>query len=200
MTTCSSTSTGDSSIAIDRDAVKTNALFYIDGYDSDDLTDTTVNTIIEKCISRFEDNETYECDVVYCTLLECIKYLIRKGWAEEGADSVGILTKVREKEGSVESEVGYTLSDDSSSESGYEKLYEYFISNPDEICDCLAPTYLGNFGLVAVGGTKQNIYESVERDPNGRNVYDTNSIGTKYSANKEKRRRITKRRSKYWVR
>jgi hypothetical protein len=198
MTACSSASTGDTSVAIDRGSVKENALFYIDGYDTDDLSDTTINIIIEKCINRFEDNETYECDITYCTLLECLKYLIRKSWVEEGSDSVGVLTKIREKEANVESEVNYAIASDTTSETGYKKLYDYFLKNPDEICSCLAPTYLGSFGLIAIGGTKQSQYNIVNSNPDSRNVYDTNYIGTKFTANKERRRRIAQQKSRDW--
>lgn len=198
MTVCSDLSTRDSNLPIDRGEVKDSILFYLEGVDDEQLPPERLDQIIEICISRFTDNQTFTCDVIYCALLESLKYLIRKGWVEEGGDSVGNLKRIREKEGSVEEEVEYQSPSSSIVDNGWEKLYNYFLENPSDICDCLKPIYNSTFGLINVGGTQQDKYQEIENGHNNRSMWDKNPLGVKFSARRELRRRKTMTRSKYW--
>jgi hypothetical protein len=198
MTTCSESSERDDTLPIDRVEVKDSVMFYLDGVLSSDLSETTLNLIIEKCVGKFVDNQTYTCDVIYCSLLESLKYLIRKSYVQDGGDSVGTLTKRREKDGTTEIEVGYSSTSGQSSENGWEKLYEYFLENPSDICECLQPTYSSTFGLVSIGGTRKDVYDAIENGENNKGMWDRKSIGTKFSSHREYNRREDLNRSKYW--
>lgn len=198
MTACSEASERDDTLAIDRDEVKDSVLYYLVGVDDTLLPDTAWNVIVEKSISKFVDNQTYTCDVIYDSLLETLKYLIRKAWVEEGGDSVGVLTKNREKEGSVEVELNYNVVDGQTTENGWQKLYEYFRSNPSDICECLKPAYSSTYGLINIGGTLQDKYTEAATGENNRTMWDRGSIGSKFTYRREERRRSNITRGKYW--
>lgn len=196
MTTCSDQSDNDESEVIDRDDINSDVRFILGGLSTDDLSDTILTIIQEKCIDKYEDSQIYNCDVTYCTLLDSLKYLIREAWNSTGSETVGDTKKTSEKEGNVSYEDEYYESEDSSS--GWQKLYDYFIENPAEVCDCLEEGRGNTFGLVSIGGTQQDQYLKTESNPNSKSMWGKSSIGTKFSAKREQRRRSANSRSKYY--
>lgn len=198
MTKCSELSERDPSLPIDTDEVKSSVMFYLEGVTSEQLPDTTLDLIINKAISSFEDNQTYTCDVIYITLLESLKYLIRKSWVDQGENSVGLLKKIKDKEDQVDREIEYESFDGQKAESGWEKIYNYFLKNPEDICPCLKYENNSEFGLIAIGGTQQDKYVKNEWAPNSRTLWDRTSLGSKFSYRRECRRRRSNNRSKYW--
>jgi len=199
-TPCSQQSTNDPNVPIDRQIVKDSIYFYLDGVSADDLPEATLDIIIEKCIGKFEDSLIYDCDVTYCTLLSTLQHLIRKSWVSDGNDSVGPLKRHREKEGDIEQELEWYTTSGDTNENGWERLYDYFLNNPAEICECLEVERGNTFGLISVGGTQQDKYEENRYNSNSRTVYDSTSIGNKFSYKREQRRRRSNQRSKYWSR
>lgn len=199
-TTCSQQSTNNPNLPIDRQVVKDSVYYYLSGISTDDLSDSDLDIIIGKCIARFEDSLVYECDVIYCSLMSSLQHLIRKSWVKDGDDSVGPLKRHREKEGDVEQELEWHTTSGDSNENGWEKLYEYFLNNPSEICECLEVERGNTFGLISIGGTQQDKYEENRYNRNSRTAYDSTSIGNKFSYKREQRRRRSNQRSKYWSR
>ena len=196
MTKCSELSDLDPLLPIDRDSVKTSVRFFMGGITEEDLPDSILSVIVENCILKFEDSQIYTNDVVYCSLLDSLKYLIRQSWAEDGSESTGGLKRRKEKEGGVEYENEYHA-DSSSTSSGWEKLYDYFISNPADIAPCLEEERGNTFGLISIGGTKQDKSAEVENNLNNKSFWGTSSIGSKFSARREANRRRANLRSKY---
>ncbi|UZV41199.1 hypothetical protein vBVpaMR16F_133 [Vibrio phage vB_VpaM_R16F] len=199
-TPCSQQSTNDPNLPIDRQIVKDSIYFYLTGITDSELPEATLDTIIEKCIGKFEDSLIYDCDVTYCSLMSTLQYLIRKSWVSDGADSVGPLKRQREREGDIELESEWHITSGDSNENGWEKLYDYFLNNPSEICECLEVDRGNTFGLVSVGGTQKDKYEDNRYNPNSKTLWDTESIGNKFSNRREKSRRYSNQRSKYWSR
>lgn len=196
-TKCSQQSDNDPSLPIDRVEVKDTVYFYLDGLSTDDISDATLDKIIEKCIGKFEDSAVYQCDVNYCALMSTLQHLIRKSWVDNGDESVGAIKRQRDKEGNVEQEIEWHSST-GSVETGWEKLYDFFLANPADICECLEEERGNTFGLISIGGTKQDRYTEVNYDSNTRTLWDTNSIGNKFSYRREQSRRRSNNRSKYW--
>ena len=197
MTTCSDSSTLDPSVAVDRAKVNTKIRFLMGGVSTTSLPDTILTTVLEDCILKFEDSQVYECDITYCTLLDSLNYLIRQSWTDIGADVRGNLKRTKEKEGGVAYEDEYESSGLVAT-SGWEKLYDYFLNNPSEICPCLEVERTDTYGLINIGGTKQDKYIETENAPNNKAFWGKGSVGSKFSARRESRRRQSFTRSKYY--
>lgn len=196
MTKCSELSDLDPLLPIDRDKVKERVRFYLSGITEEDLPDLLLSVIIENCILKYEDSQVYEDDVTYCSLMESLKYLIKQSWLESGSESSGGLKRRKEKEGGVEYENEYHA-DSSGSSSGWEKLYDYYLKNPSDVAPCLEEGKGNVFGLISIGGTKQDKYIEVENGSNNKSFWGKSSIGNKFSARREVRRRQANRRSKF---
>ena len=197
MTACSDASKLDPKDPIDRDYVKGQLDLLFGGIPSEIPTDVLDKTI-EHCIEKFGDSAIFTCDVIFCSLMSLLKYLIRKSWTDEGGESKGELKRRRETEGNVTLEEEYAVKDSSSKDaSGWEKLYEYFLKNPDEICECLKPEK-NTFGLIKIGGTDANEVEQNESDGSLNTMWDTRPIGNRFSTMRERKRRRSNERSKRW--
>lgn len=198
MTACSDISELDPLLPVDRDRVETKVRFLMGGVSTDVLSSATLLLVSEECILKFEDSQIYETDVTYCTLLDVLQYLIRQSWTETGSDVRGSLKSVSEKEGNVAYKDEYESSGQVINKSGWEKLYDYFLINPQEVAVCLAIPRTGTFGLVSIGGTQQDKYIEIENNSNSKSMWGKSSIGSKFSAQRESRRRQTNYRSKTW--
>lgn len=199
-TKCSQQSDNNPTDPIDRVEVKNSVKWYITGLSEENISDANLDIIIAKCIEKYEDSAVYECDVTYCAVMSTIDYLRRAVWVKDGDDNIGALKRHREKEGDVEEEMEWHSVSGDSSDNGWEKLYDYYLNNPSVICPCLEEERGNTFGLIAIGGTQQDKYVENNYSGNARTVWDTNSIGNRYSYRREQRRRKSNNRSKYWSR
>ena len=187
----------DPSTPIDREQLKKDARYFMGAVDEKALPEEVLDGIVEACIHNFEDSAIYRCDVLYCTIMNSLRYLIRKNWASNG-DTSGELVSIREKEGDVEIEEKYSSSN-SNQHNGWEKLYEEFLRNPDYICECLAKTR-GGLGYIKIGGTNAEDYINNEFSTKNRTMWDTTSIGDHYNERRTWNRQTNRNRTKRFSR
>lgn len=186
---------------IDRTKVKADVRFLMGGVDEATVSDALLTQILEDCITTYGDDDTFECEITYCTLMNTLKYLIRQSWLNDGSDSLGSVKRKKEKEGNVTYEDEYYTSESGSGGgSGWEKMYQYFLKNPAEVCPSLEIERSGAFGLVSIGGTQQDKYVETENNCNNRNFWGSTGVGSKFTSKREVRRRNTNYRSKYLYR
>lgn len=199
MTNCSQeaiTNGVDPTTPLDRNVVKTDVRFYAGGLSEALMPDTRLDIILDNCIAEYEDLLIYKCDITYCTLLATIKDLIRQNWAAEGGSSGTEITSRKEKVGGTEISVGYQQrTGTSAEESGWEKLYEYFIKNPEDVCKCLAKER-GSIGFIKVTGTKQDEYDSNALNNNNRTMWSTGNFIDRFDARRTERQKRVRNRSK----
>lgn len=180
--------------AVDKESIKTKVRFLIGGLTIEDLSDETLSYILDDCILTYTDDQEFECEITYCTLLNSLKYLTKQSWMDEGGIS-GNVTKKREKEGNVEFEETYSTS--SGAKTGWEKLYEYFRDNPKDVCIRLQlEKNKYSVGMINIGGTRKDVYDNIENGANNKSVWSTGSIGSKFSASREYYRIKSESRSK----
>ena len=181
----------DPTTPIDREQIKKDARYYMGAVGEEDLPSEVLDGIVESCIGKFDDSIIYKCDVLYCTVLNSLRYLIRKGWADKGSTS-GSLIGHKEKVGNVEIQEQYSSSSSGSgSMSGWEKLYEEYLQNPNYICECLAQ-FRGGFGYIKVGGTNKEEYLNNAYSTELNTMWDIENLGNKFN----ERRVWSKRRSR----
>jgi len=198
MTTCSDEAIAnglDPSTPIDREQLKKDARFLMGAIEESILPDSVLDGIVESCIHNFEDSIIYRCDVLYCTILATLKYLIRQAWAHDGGSSSKDLVSRKEKVGNVSVEESYSSSSTSNNESGWEKMYEYFLRHPEDVCECLAKTKSG-LGLIKIGGTNQEEYDEIANNPNVKTMWDTGSSVDNYNSRRVEKRKKRRNNSK----
>lgn len=198
MTACSDEAINkglDPSTPIDREQLKKDARFLMGAIDETILPDSVLDGIVEACINNFEDSIIYRCDVLYCTIMATLKYLIRQAWAHDGGSSSKDLVSRKEKVGGVSVEESYSKSNNTNNDIGWEKLYEYFLKHPEEVCECLAKSR-GSIGFIKIGGTDENEYQEIKNDPNTRTMWDINSSVDNYNQRRTKTRRRQRNNSK----
>lgn len=177
---------------IDREQLKKDARFFMGAVTTEDLPEDVLDGIVQSCINKYEDLAIYRCEVLYCTILNSLKYLIRVAWADKGGSSSGELTSRKEKVGNVTIEDKYSNSSSSDSASGWEKMFQYFLSHPEDVCECLVKSR-GKIGLVKIGGTNKAEYQRINEDPNVRSMWDIETSVDKY--NQDRVRSRTRRRN-----
>ena len=185
----------DPTAPIDRDQLKKDARFFMGAVTTEDLPEDVLDGIVQSCINKYEDLAIFRCEVLYCTILNSLKYLIRKAWADKGGSSSGELISRKEKVGNITIEDKYSNSSSSSksdTESGWEKMFNYFLNHPEDVCECLAKSR-GKIGMVVIGGTDKAEYQRISEDPNVRSMWDIESSSDKY--NQDRVRSRTRRRN-----
>lgn len=198
MSKCSENSTLDPLTPLDKVSIKEDITFLLATM-PEAITDAVFDTIYDKCVAKVEDSAIYTCDVTYCTLMGIIKYLIRSGWSSGGTVATGALKRRKDTEAGVTIEEEYDTAS-TPAESGWDQLYEYYIENPEEICECLRPDKSGLASMIKIGGVDANEVANNEIDPTLNTMWDKTSIGTRYSSMRNEKRKAVKRRSKMYYR
>ena len=199
MSKCSESSSLNPLDPIDKAYVKDTIVFLLAGM-PETITDSIFDTVYNKCVDAAGgDSAIYTCDVTYCTLMGIIKYLIRSGWSSGGTVATGALKSRKETEADVTIEEEYDTAS-TPAESGWDQLYEYYIENPEEICECLRPDKSGLASMIKIGGTDANEVFNNDKDPSINTMWDKPSIGTRYSSMRNEKRKAVKRRSKMYYR
>lgn len=171
---------------IDRNKVAERVRFLMGDVSESQLSQETLLKIIEDCITIYGDDDKFECEVTYCALLKSIRYMINKQNNSQGGDS-GTLIASKEKVGDLSVEKRFSSSSSTNTSSGWEKMYDYYLKHPEDVCPSLVPEGSGN-KLVLIGGVEQDEYERVQSDPNSRNAYDYN-VSHKYNSQRVNRLR-----------
>ncbi|CAM0102065.1 hypothetical protein VPH5P1C_0011 [Vibrio phage 5P1c] len=184
----------DPSTPIDREQIKKDARYYMGAVGEEDLPDEVLDGIVESCIGKFGDSVIYKCDVLYCTVMNALRYLIRKGWADKGSTS-GTLIGHKEKVGNVEIQNQYSSGSSSSDLNGWEKLYEEFLQNPNHICECLAKSR-GSLGYIKIGGTNREEYLNNEYNSALNTMWDIENSGNKFNERRVWSKQRSRNRSK----
>ncbi len=164
---------------IDRNKVAERVRFLMGDVSENQLSQETLLNIIEECITIYGDDDKFECEVTYCALLKAIRYMINKQNSNQGGDS-GTLVGSKEKVGELLIEKRFSSDSSSNGSSGWEKMYDYYLKHPEDVCPSLVPDGGSGSGLVLIGGVEQDEYERVQSDPNSRNAYDYN-VSHKYN-------------------
>tara|TARA_R110000851_G_scaffold151683_3_gene293004 strand:+ start:2211 stop:2750 length:540 start_codon:yes stop_codon:yes gene_type:complete len=163
-------------MAVDIQEVNTRVRFLLGGADETVISDIILNGIIQGCIDNIGTEDEFYCEIVYCSLLETLRYLIRHNQMNSGI--TGNQRKRKEQNGKRTIEVEFGDSSDVVLD-GWKAMYEDFLSNPSWVCEELSPK--GGINLVLIGGVSEKEYQRVKNDPDSRNAYQT-SIQKQYDA------------------
>ena len=158
---------------LDRDEVKRKVRFYLGNVPEATLPEEILDEMVANCIDKYGDDDTKYCEVVYCSVMSSLRYLIHQSWAQTGSENKDISKRV-EKQGDREIQVYYDASSSSHvSESGWEKLYEEYKAHPEYICESLVDTLAdASAGYVKIGGVRQSEYDAIARNRDSRTGWD----------------------------
>lgn len=204
MSKCSESSSLNPLDPIDKVYVKETIAFLLAGM-PETITDPIFDTIYNKCVaSAGGDSAIYTCDVMYCTLMGIIKYLLRSGWNSGGTVPTGALKRRKDTEAGVTIEEEYDTAS-TPAENGWDQFLNYYLENPEDVCDCLGVTTeeVGSGGrgsMIKIGGTDANEVVRNDNDPSLNTMWDKQGIGTRYSSMRSEKRKAARRRSKQFYR
>jgi len=146
-------------MALDRDLIESESRFLMGGVSEEILPSATIQIIIERNIRKYGDEEGDYCNVLYHTVIDSLRYLIREQIVEGASEGVsGAVTKRREKETDTEIEIGYGSSSDGSPLYTWDDLLDDFLQHPEYVCDSLVDTKKKQ-GSVIIGGSDINGYD-----------------------------------------
>ncbi len=154
-------------MALSPELIADKVIFLLGGPSEETIPYTTVLVIVNDCIEQIGDEDELYCQVLQCSVLNTLRYLIRKEQAAEG--EVGNVKRRKEEIGKRKIEEEYQIPSSSSGKSGWEKMYDDYKENPDWICPSLAKD-LGN-RLIMIGGSREDEYFRVESNRNSRTAY-----------------------------
>lgn len=175
---------------IDQSAAISRVRFLLGDVEGSNPSDETLNLILSMAIEEYTDDDTYYCEIVYYTLIESLRYLVRSNQALAG--ETGNQSSRKESRGKTTIEVEYSDSSDYVQDGWGDMLSDY-ISHPEYVCASLKPEKV--FSLINVGGVRQDQYEANQRNHNARTVWDLETK-SKYSSRRTERRRRAIDRSK----
>ena len=157
----------------------------------DIISDEIITSIVDSCIVGLGVYGDDYCKVVQCSLMESLRYLIRKAQVPSNPDGSEIKRR-KEKRGNTEIEVEFQVTSTSDSSSGWQDMYEDYQSHPEWICAELASKTSGKY-LVTLGGTRVDDSRKVLNDPNSNSAYNKSRVDRRFW-NSSKRSRINRRR------
>lgn len=136
-------------MAIDTVALEAEARFLMGSLPVEVLSSETMQFIINKGISVYSDADEDYCLVLQYTIINSLKYLIRQQAVDNASNNVyGNITSIEEEEGDVRKKETYSTST-AYTLSSWDDLLDYFLKNPQEICESLGK--LDGSGIVIVG-------------------------------------------------
>lgn len=159
--------------------INTSIRFHLGGLPTSVLSDEVLNLIIQTNIDKHGDLDENKCIVTYQSLLDALKYLIRKQ-ITNGGGTAGNVKSRKERVGSRQIEVE-NFEGSAGDLSSFEDLYDFFIKNPQDICASLVDTTKKK-AVVIVGGTSQKQYDKVADNPDSRNGWTMSNICNKYGS------------------
>lgn len=146
-------------MALDRDLIESEARYLMGGASTDVLSSETMQIIIGRNVRKYGDEEGDYCQVLYHTVIDSLRYLIRERIVEGASEGVsGAVTKRREKETDTEIEVQYGSSSDGSVLYSWNVLLDDFLQHPEYVCDSLVDIKRSK-GSVIIGGADINGYD-----------------------------------------
>jgi|TARA_A100001391_G_scaffold132462_1_gene91549 hypothetical protein len=173
-------------MAFTNEQVVTEVKYFLGNPPETVIDDTTLTSIVERVMTRYnlDYNEDSDfCKATYYSLLETLRWLIRKGNMESGS-SDGVAA-VKEKVGNTE--ISTTYKDSPSEDTGWENLLQDYLSHPEYICEELKDLALSGQPSVYFGGVSVSERDRVNNNPDSFNGWDVkapyrkNSICRKYS-------------------
>jgi hypothetical protein len=165
--------------------VNARVRFLLGGADTTVISDATLNSIIDDCILSIGDADELFCEVVYCSLINTLRYLIRE--QQMNAGSTSNTTKRREKVGKREIELEFDTGYNTNN-SGWQAMLDDYLLNPEYVCAELA-TSTPTTGI-HIGGVSETEYDRVNSDVDSRNAYQL-SVRRKYGTSTS---RVVRRR------
>lgn len=165
-------------MALDPNEISTRVRFLLGNPSESVLPEDLLLQIINDCILKIGSDDEFYCEVVQCSLLETLRYLIRKDQQPSAGGGGGALTKRREKRGKTEVEETYS-SDSEGTIGGWQDMYDDYLEHPEWICESLAYVGAGKY-LVNIGGVRQDQSANVLCDQNSRSAYDKPRVGRKF--------------------
>lgn len=175
---------------IDTDVAKARVRYLMGDVSTSTLTDDTLTSVLTLATTEYTDDDEYYCEVVYYTLLESLRHLIRVNQANAGL--TGNQARRKEVRGKTTIEVEFSDSSDFISD-GWAQMYKDYVAHPEYVCESLRPERV--FGLLNIGGTRQDTYRATDRNRNSRSAWDTETK-TKFNMDRTRRRHRNLGRSK----
>lgn len=155
-------------MAIDVNAVIDRVLFLMGDPDDCTVPVDIVDQIAQDCIAKIGDEDDNFCEVVYCTLIETLRWLINRERSSSSNQS-GAVKKRREKRGNTEIEEQYSDSGSANGYGGWDDMLNDYLTDPTLVCAELASESANN--LIIIGGVSQSEYDRVNTDSDKRNGY-----------------------------
>jgi len=177
-------------MSLDVESIATKIRYYMGDPDTDAVSDSKLQYIVQLVIDKIGDDDDMECEVTYQALLKSLVYMSNNYKA--GLADIGTTTSRMEKKGSRTIEVEYSDSVDSSDDNPWDIMYQDYLAHPEWICTDLIDTKISQ-SVVLIGGTEQKEYHRVRRNKNSRSPMDLN-INREYKF----RRGAPKRSRSFW--
>lgn len=175
---------------IDQEAAKSRVRFLLGDVDGVNPSDETLELILGMALDEYTNDDTYYCEIVYYTLIESLRYLVRSNQATAGL--TGNQQSRKEVRGKTTIEVEFSDSSDIVSD-GWATMLSDYISHPEYVCVSLKNDKM--FSLINIGGVRQDVYEANQRNNNARTAFDLETK-SKFGARTTERRRRAIARSK----
>lgn len=178
-------------MAVDVDQVVDRVRFLLGDPSLDIISDEVIISIVDSCILSLGVEGDDYCKVVQCSLMDTLRYLIRKAQVPSNSDGSEIKRR-KEKRGNTEIELEFQVVSSSDNSSGWQDMYEDYQSHPEWICAELASKTSGKY-LVTLGGTRVDESRKVLHDPNSNSAYNKCRVSRKFW-NSSKRTKLNRRR------
>lgn len=165
-------------MSLDIDNIEERVRFLLGNPSEDIISSEVLQGIITNCINSIGDEDENYCEVVQCSLMETLRFLIRQAQIPTSSDG-NTLKRRKEKRSNTEIEVEYQTVSSSDLSSGWEAMYEDYQLHPEWICEELAKDSNAKY-IVTIGGVRQDESRRVKRDPNSKSAYDTPRVNRKF--------------------
>lgn len=165
-------------MALDPNAISERVRFLLGNPSEAILPEEILLQIINECIAEIGDDDELYCEVVQCSLMNTLRYLIRQSQIPSSPNG-GTVKRRKERRGRTEIEEEYQSG--SSVTNGWQDMYDDYLQHPEWICDSLAPDLTNrNFGKVTIGGVRKDIVKGIKKDPNSNTAYDKPRVLRKF--------------------
>ena len=163
----------------------TKVIFLLGNPPEEVISSAIIDSILQSCKATL-GVEASDCELIYCTLIDSLRYLIRNSQMKSG--SLGSEIYRREKVGKREVQV---QNSPNAISSGWEDMLMDYQNHPEYVCSELKNDTPAK--LIIIGGVSQKEYERVASETDGRSAYFLN-VNKKYdrrvSQSVRRRRRV----------
>lgn len=164
-------------MALDPNAIADRVRFLLGNPSEEILPNDILLQIVNECIAKIGDDDSLYCQVLQCSLMETLRYLIRQSQIPSSPNG-GSVRRRKEKRGRTEIEEEYQQTS-AGDPSGWEQMYEDYQQHPEWICDELVTERTGEY-LVKIGGVRQDEFDSIVKDSNSKSAYDKPRVNRKF--------------------